>query len=267
MPVILFSHGLGGTRDTYEYLGRQWAAHGYVVIHLQHPGSDDSAWRGQQRPMQSMVEAANLQNALDRDQDVKFVLDQLEALNRNDPKLKGLLDLKLIGMAGHSFGAQTTLLVAGQKLAGGRPIAERMLGDLSDPRIKAVIPMSAGIPATRANLDGSFAAIRIPIFYMTGTRDDSPIGDIKAADRRLAYEHTRGSSDAYLLTFNGGDHMVFSGRLSGAGREKDATFQKHIRIASTAFWDAYLKNDAAARSWLKESFSRSLGGDGTFEQK
>src|SRR5262245_52892801 len=44
-PVILFSHGLGGTRETYEYLGRQWASHGYVAVHLQHLGSDDAVWR------------------------------------------------------------------------------------------------------------------------------------------------------------------------------------------------------------------------------
>src|SRR5437879_2469655 len=41
-PVIVFSHGLGGTRDGYEYLGRHWASHGYVCVHLQHHGSDDS---------------------------------------------------------------------------------------------------------------------------------------------------------------------------------------------------------------------------------
>jgi len=40
--VILFSHGLGGTREGYEYLSRYWASHGYVSVHLQHPGSDEA---------------------------------------------------------------------------------------------------------------------------------------------------------------------------------------------------------------------------------
>src|SRR5439155_21437910 len=35
VPVVIFSHGLGGTREHYEYVGRQWAANGYVVVHLQ----------------------------------------------------------------------------------------------------------------------------------------------------------------------------------------------------------------------------------------
>src|ERR1700744_4715141 len=44
-PVIIFSHGLGGSREGYEYLGQYWAAHGYVSVHVQHPGSDDGLWR------------------------------------------------------------------------------------------------------------------------------------------------------------------------------------------------------------------------------
>lgn len=31
-PVILFSHGLGGSRDNNPYLGKHWAARGYVVV-------------------------------------------------------------------------------------------------------------------------------------------------------------------------------------------------------------------------------------------
>src|SRR5450432_2590905 len=68
-PVIIFSHGLGGTRETYEYLGRQWAANGYVSVHLQHIGTDDSAWRGQDKPMESMKRAINLQQAIERAKD------------------------------------------------------------------------------------------------------------------------------------------------------------------------------------------------------
>src|SRR6185369_13262736 len=47
-PVIVFSHGLGGSREAYEYLGRHWASHGYVVAHVQHEGSDDQVWKGKE---------------------------------------------------------------------------------------------------------------------------------------------------------------------------------------------------------------------------
>jgi predicted dienelactone hydrolase len=37
-PVVLFSHGLGGNREGSAFLGRHWAARGYVAVFLQHPG-------------------------------------------------------------------------------------------------------------------------------------------------------------------------------------------------------------------------------------
>jgi predicted dienelactone hydrolase len=264
-PVIVFSHGLGGTREGYEYLARQWAANGFVSVHVQHIGSDDSAWRGQGQPMQSMRQAANLQNSLNRPKDVQFVVDQLTDINKNDPKLQGKLDLTNLGMAGHSFGAQTSMLIAGQKL-GGALMGQKLGANLADPRFKAVIAMSDGAPMNHNNLDDVYAAVQIPTFYMTGTKDDSPIGDTKASERRIPFDHTH-AKPTYLLVLTDGDHMVFSGRLAQP-RPTDEPQQKLIRIASTAFFDAYLKNDANAKKWLDENgFKQLLGEQGTFEEK
>ena len=55
-PVIIFSHGLGGSREGYQYLGRHWASHGYVSVHLQHIGSDQAVWENS--VMQAAVFAA-----------------------------------------------------------------------------------------------------------------------------------------------------------------------------------------------------------------
>ena len=44
-PVILFSHGLGGSRAGSAFLGVHWAARGYAAVFVQHPGSDDSVWK------------------------------------------------------------------------------------------------------------------------------------------------------------------------------------------------------------------------------
>ena len=111
---------------------------------------------------------------------------------------------------------------------------------------------------------------------MTGTLDDSSIRDTKAAERRIPFDHIDGAPQ-YLVTLEGGDHMVFSGkrrravsRLSGTDGDaaKDARFHDLIRQATTAFWDAYLRGDAVARQWLDEGgFKAVLDGDGTFEQK
>jgi hypothetical protein len=210
--------------------------------------------------------AANPRTALDRPLDVRFAIDQLERMNREDKLFKHRLDLTRLGMAGHSFGAWTTLAVAGQRSAG--PFGGRETPFL-DPRIKAAIPMSAPVPRQRDQLDKIYGGIRIPCFHMTGTLDNSPIGSTAAADRRIPYDHIKGA-DQYLVTFTGGDHSIFSGRrIKGrATAAKDAIFQDLICKGSTAFWDAWLKNDATAKRWLTwGGFENALGKNGTFEKK
>ena len=114
----------------------------------------------------------------------------------------------------------------------------------------------------------TYGTIRVPCFHMTGTRDDSPLGETRAADRRIPYDHMFGG-DNYLLTFAGGDHMVFSGRpRAAAGGEKDERYHALILAGSTAFWDAYLNGDTAAKAWLADGdFQAALGDAGTFEKK
>jgi dienelactone hydrolase len=262
-PVIIFSHGLGGTREGYEYLGQCWASHGYVSVHLQHAGSDDAVWKdaGLGQRMSAMRRAAaQPRNAQDRVHDVSFALDQLTELNARDAAWRGKLDLARVGMAGHSFGAYTTLAAAGADYSG------RGAARLVDPRVKAAIPMSAPVPANKARLDEAYARVKIPCLHMTGTEDDSPIGDTKAAERRLPFDHCR-NSDQFLITFTGGDHAIFGGRERKWGGAKDAEYQRLIRLSSLAFWDAYLRQDVAAQEWLTAKCQDALGKEGVWEMK
>jgi dienelactone hydrolase len=265
-PVIIFSHGLGGSRDYYEYLGHHWASHGYVSAHLQHAGSDDAVWRDV--PAQERMRAmrrATLQPriAIERARDVSFAIDLLEQWNRTNTEFKGRLDLSRIGVAGQSFGAHTTLTIAGQNYT--PRLGTRT--SLADPRVKAVIPMSAPVPANKSDLDAVYSAIIIPCLHMTGTKDTSPINDTKAEERRLPFDHSK-NSDQFLMTFQDGDHMIFSGRprMMGGG-DKDTRFHELICESSTLFWDAYLREDANAKARLMNEFKNSLGVNGTFEVK
>lgn len=264
-PVIIFSHGLGGSREGYEYLGRHWASHGYVSMHLQHLGSDDVVWRDAALgdKMAAMRKAtADPRNAINRPLDVSFAIDQLERLNKEKSPFQKRLDLERIGVAGHSFGAFTTLAIVGETFLprSGKESA------LTDPRVKAAIPMSAPVSSNRPRLEAAFAKIKIPCLHMTGTKDSSPIGDTTPEERRLPFDHSHGS-DQFLITFTDGDHMIFSGRGRLLAKEKDQQFQKLICASSTAFWDAYLRGNAQAKAWLVNDFKSELGSDGTFEVK
>src|SRR5438552_33183 len=84
-PVIIFSHGLGGSCEGYEYLGRHWASYGYVSVHLQHLGSDQAVWEngGVAEVMPNLRRAAvNLANATNRPADVSFAIDQMEKMQK-----------------------------------------------------------------------------------------------------------------------------------------------------------------------------------------
>lgn len=254
-PVIIFSHGLGGSRDGYAYLGRGWAAHGYVSVHLQHPGSDSGIFQnGGARDIEGTLRKAmeNPRNVRDRAGDVSFAIDQMEKMNSEKSPLEGRLDLSRLGMAGHSFGAATTLLVTGERLTSTDK-------NQLEPRIKAAIAMSPPI------FDGlQFDAIQVPVFVMTGTLD---AGFTRSADRRTAYDKIP-SSGTCLVILNGADHMTFSGHLRASEKARDEKFQPLILAATQAFWDAHLRNDADAKAWLEQGgFTAWMNGAGKFERK
>lgn len=245
-PVVLFSHGLGGSRDTSPYLGEHWARRGYVAVFLQHPGSDVDVWRDEQlgERMAKLRAAANGRNLRDRCLDVRAVLDQLAAWNgAADAPLAGRLDLEHVGMSGHSFGAMTTQMVAGQSVPlAGRPWLE--------PRIDAALPMSPSSPQ-RGDLARAFGDVAIPWLCMTGTRDTAPIGDQDPESRRKVFANLPATIDRFELVLQDAEHSAFVGGEGRALRaRRNPNHHRAILALSTAFWDACLRDDAAARAWL-----------------
>ena len=262
-PIIIFSHGLGGARDSYADYGKHWASYGYVVVFPQHHGSDTGVIGHGMGAM--LMGEGDLQAFEDRVDDIHFVIDQIERLNAGKLEgadyavFKGRLDLDEIGMSGHSFGAITTQAIVGQTY--------QFMGkatSFADKRVKAGIAMS-GSGARGEDQDAAFRTVKIPVFYLTGTEDK--MGNISAAQRRTAFDRSGGIA-TYLLTFNGGTHMTFvPGGILGLESPQKDRYQKFIRESTTAFWDAYLKGDAAAKKWLQSDFKTELGATGVFEEK
>ncbi|MGD0234728.1 MAG: dienelactone hydrolase [Syntrophorhabdales bacterium] len=245
-PVVLFSHGLGGSRAGYAYLGRHWALRGYVAVFLEHRGSDAPVWRDK-RPGQHMApirRTAGVQNFLLRVKDVPAVLDQLERWNKSDGHaLAGMLDLSRIGMSGHSLGAGTTEAMSGQVFSHGK-------FSYSDLRIKAAIALSPSSPGRGSDPKEAFGSVKIPWMLMTGTRDFTGIGngDLKS---RLAVFTALPPGGKYELVLDGAEHSVFTDRTPPreTGKRK-LDYHRVVLALSTAFWDAWLRGDMAARTWL-----------------
>jgi predicted dienelactone hydrolase len=245
-PVILFSHGLGGSRTGNPYLGQHWAGRGYVVVFMQHVGSDESVWKDvpMLQRMASMKKAASLQNTLNRFKDVVAMIDQLERWNESsDSKLKGRMDLKHLGMSGHSFGAVTTQGVSGQRTRMGDAI-------FTDDRIQASVIMSPSSPKTGGDPAKLFGGVTVPWLLMTGTNDVALVGDADV-ESRLAVFPALPNGSKYQVVLDGGEHEAFSDRdLPGSKNKRNPNHHRVILALSTAFWDAYLQGDARAKEWI-----------------
>jgi predicted dienelactone hydrolase len=252
-PVVLFSHGLGGSRGGSAYLGKHWAARGYVAVFLQHPGSDESVWKDvpPAQRMSAMQEAANLRNTLLRLKDVPEVLDQLGRWSASSGHpLTGRLDLKRVGMSGHSFGAVTTEAVSGQRDFRGST-------SFTDERIRAAIAFSPSSPR-RGDPKQAFGGVKIPWLLMTGTKDIAPIGNADIASR-LAVFPALPAGGKYELVLEGAEHSAFNDRaLPGDTEKRNPNHHRAILAISTAFWDAWLRGDAAAMAWLSGDGPRSV---------
>jgi predicted dienelactone hydrolase len=252
-PVVLFSHGLGGTRIGNEFLGQHWAARGYVAVFVQHPGSDDSVWKDKPPAdrMGAMQEAASARNFRQRAADIPAVLDQLEAWNAGHrPPFAGRMNLRKIGMSGHSFGALTTQAVSGETF----PIIGTKL---TDPRIKAAIAFSPSIPA-RASAERAFGTVKIPWLLMTGTKDVARIGNADLKSRLAVYPALQGAPK-YEVVLNDAEHSAFTDRaLPGDQEPRNPNHHRVMLALTTAFWDAYLRDDADALMWLKGAGARSV---------
>ena len=250
-PVILFSHGLGGSRRACRYLREQWTSRGYIAVFLQHPGSDESVWRSvpRQSRLAAMSEAASFKNGQARIDDVGSVLDALAAWQEEPGHLlEGRLDLEHIGMSGHSFGARTTQAVSGQVGWAAR--------NEPDHRIDAALILSPSAPRLRS-AESLFGSVSIPWLLMTGTEDVAAIGSQTVASR-LAVFPALPAGQSYELVFDKGTHSAFT---DGARTPKDDRNPNHhpaIKAISTAFWDAFLCENPDAKAWLNGAGPRSV---------
>jgi dienelactone hydrolase len=229
-PLVVFSHGIGGSREGYTYIGKYLAANGMAALHVQHVGSDRSLWFG--NPLQMvgrLQDAAKEGEAVDRTKDIRFALDQV----LSDVQLTGQLDAKQIAVAGHSYGANTAML-----LSGARVQREGREMDLADPRITAAVIISAPPFYGEGDPAKILKSIRVPSLHITATGDEIKIpGYFSAAKDRVAvYEATSPAQGKLLAVFKEGSHSMFTDRLGTGGEALNPQVKKATRELMLAFF-------------------------------
>lgn len=237
LPLIVFSHGIGGSRRGYSWLGRHVAAQGIASLHLQHVGSDRTLWSGSVFSLVGRLQdAAQADEALARARDFRFALDTLL-----QGELGERFDRRRIVAAGHSYGANTTLLVAGARVEQGGQVLP-----LRDERVRAAIVMSAppfyGEPDPRRILE----TVTVPTLHVTCTEDIIRIpGYYSGFEDRLRVFEATGSARKWLAVYEGGSHSMFTDR-SGTGGALNPQAKRATQELALAFLRSNFDGDEAA---------------------
>lgn len=200
LPVILLSHGTGGTAVSLGWLAQALAAAGCVVIGVNHHGNTAS----------EPYKAEGFLCWWERSPDLSVALDKL---SREGP-FAGRLDLERVACAGFSLGGYTALSLAGaitdmeqfRTWAGATPFRngprefpdlgecvepllrqsavfqaawERQAASFADPRIGAVAAL-APAPPIRAFTQRSLAVLGPPVTILAGGADREAPADLCA---------------------------------------------------------------------------------------
>jgi len=263
-PLVILSHGFGGTASDLAWLGTALAAHGFVVVAVNHPGNNALE--------DHTVEGFSLMwlRAVDLSAVIDAVLDDKTFTSQIDPAR--------IGTAGHSLGGYTVVAVAGgitnpariqafcrspeaDALCAPPPevsdMRQRSLALLSsdpdfrqryseagnsrrDERVRAVFAMAPGLGPVFT--PESLGKISIPVAIVTGSVDESV--PLASGAEALA----KAIPDATLKLFPHADHYVFFGTCTAVGRvvlrvpcrnpdgtDRDAVHAETIRLALEFF--------------------------------
>jgi len=281
-PLVVFSHGAGGSRAAFPELTAHWASHGYIVVLPTHADSIELRRRSGEDLSRLRRDLDSLRRdvkPLDRLADAVFLLDSAGAIEQRVAGLRdkdgvGRIDRERIGMAGHSAGALTTQMAAGVKVRGVAPGAFLEARSAGDERIDAAILISGQGTANRMFTDQSWNDLSKPMLVITGSKDVAAIGKETPASRREPFDRAK-PGDKYLVFIEGATHSSYQGKGRALSLDPavptDAELKMITGVTSSstlAFLDSYLRDDPAARAYLgSEALVAFSGKKATLERK
>lgn len=221
-PVIVFSHGLGGSGPAYAATLRVWASAGYVVVAPTYPLTS-LATPGGDEPDDLPTQPG----------DVSAIIDGIVEGTVAEP-VADVMATERIGIAGHSLGGFTSLAT------GYNPCC-------LDDRVDAVAAWAGGYVADLMPQTGEEGGPAVqdgpPLLIVHGDADDT-----------VPYDRAAEAAEAigppwWLVTLVGGGHVP--PYVQGLGSEASTV----VTTATLAFFDAFLKDDPDGIGRLTETVS------------
>ena len=281
-PVIVISHGLNASPESWDAGARFFASHGYVVAVPQHPGSDNLQT---ERFLQGSEDAVfSVQEFIDRPLDIHQVLDELE--QRNASEFEGQLSLENVGVFGHSLGGYTALALGGATLnfealedackaqnylnislllqCRGLQLP-RQTYDLKDDRVGAVVSLN---PVNSAIFgEEGLNQVAVPVMVGAGSHDPAT---------PFVYEQLRSfpwigednDIEKYLVLLEGQAHVDLTQLDAGIGKLIESirvvtlptrnVVEGYGRPLGLAFFNTYLRGQEGERIYLEPGYAQFL---------
>jgi predicted dienelactone hydrolase len=282
-PLIVISHGLASNPDTFQYLAQHLASYGFAVAALEHPktGSRDFA-----AFLSGLSKAPQVEEAIQRPLDVKYLLDDLEQRVKTDPIWRDRLNSEQVGLIGHSLGGYTVLALGGaqlnfnqinQECSSPEPnissfnVAKILQcrfssldtnnANLSDRRIKAVLALNPLGGSTLLGKEG-MQNIKIPVTIFASGED---IFTPAIPEQFFPFVWLT-NSHKYLVTFPKGTHFSFLERSdrgvlivpeSVVGEKPEFT-HPYTKALSLAFFQTYLKQRPEFTGYLTNNYVQAI---------
>ena len=276
LPLLVFSHGLGGDQHSMTYLTENLASKGYVVAAIDHRDRPEQPLADRQLAFANVV----LNRAHDQREVIRFLIERADSANAG---YAAMIDVEAIGLLGYSMGGFGALGTAGAGYGSASPLLQRLpaealaLLQTSDAAIAeaidAVVTIApwGGQAPLRVWEPQALAEIEAPLLMIVGDQDDV-VGYGDGA--RWIFEHLSGS-DRRLLVYRNARHNIANNLPP---REALRTYREVEYYAEpvwrterlnainqhfvSAFFDHTLKGDAAMSIYLDPPTTAS--GDGVW---
>ncbi|MBN3898779.1 MAG: alpha/beta hydrolase [Nostoc sp. NOS(2021)] len=280
-PLIVISHGIAEDRSTFVYLAQHLASYGFAVAVLEHPGSNAKRFQQYFAGLAGPPDAAEFIN---RPLDIKYILDELERLEKSDPTLQGKLNFEQVGAIGQSLGGYTVLTLAGAKINFNQlrqdcnpnnssfnlSLALQCQAielppknyELKDDRIKAIIAIN---PIDSSILgENGISQIKIPVMMVAGSQDIfappvfeqiRPFTWLSDPNKYLVLIENATHFSAIAESTSQNDVLPVPPALLGPDR---APVYSYLNALSVAFLETHLLKRPEYRSYLQPSYAKFI---------